>query len=62
MLRYVSLFATTLTCIDTGPEQFCEAPIALQLVGPYAKDEETLAMMEAIDLVLNRQGAPSQKN
>lgn len=40
-------------CLDTGPEDYRDAPIALQVVGQHAKDEETLAMMQVIDNVVN---------
>ena len=60
MLNYVlSLFLWGaeefwLICVlDTGPEDYRDAPIALQVVGQHGKDEETLAMMEMIDNVVN---------
>ena len=61
MLNYVlSLFFSGveefwLICVlDTGPEDYRDAPIALQVVGQHGKDEETLAMMDVIDNVVNR--------
>lgn len=39
--------------LDTGPEDYKDAPIALQVVGQNAKDEETLVMMQMIDNVVN---------
>lgn len=46
-------FEKGLMGLDTGPEDYRDAPIALQVVGQHAKDEETLTMMQVIDNVVN---------
>lgn len=49
----IHVYRKLLMGLDTGPEDYRDAPIALQVVGQHAKDEETLAMMQVIDNVVN---------
>lgn len=42
-----------LTHVDTGPEDYKHAPIAVQLVGYRYKDEELLRTAAAVDAIVN---------
>lgn len=39
---------------DTGPEQYQDAPLCVQLVGYRQKDEAFLNVARALDAIINR--------
>lgn len=42
-----------LTCVDTGPEDYKDASIAVQLVGYRHRDEELMRTAAMVDLIVN---------
>lgn len=53
-LFYINVWiSTNEECLDSGPEEYKDAPTTLQLIGQIQEDEKLAAIAIVIDKVLN---------
>ena len=46
--------------VDTGPEEFRDAPLAVQVVGMHQEDDQLMAIAKVVDEALNGSPEPAR--